>query len=137
MTKPAGQTASDAGQGNAQMVTDLVYTESCHRINEAGCRLGTKPSTPTPVPGGSKAAGLAHLLSMTVSMRVMSAGDGCKYLLRTVAAGDGDRSLASPLTRYYGEAGTPPGRWLGSGVTALGHGELTSGAQDRCVSRAA
>lgn len=66
---------------------------------------------------------------MTVSMRVMSAGDGYKYLLRTVAAGDGDRSLSTPLTRYYAEAGTPPGRWLGSGVTALGHGELAPGAQ--------
>ncbi|WP_300081988.1 MobF family relaxase [Propioniciclava sp.] len=66
---------------------------------------------------------------MTVSMRVMSAGDGYKYLLRTVAAGDGDRSLSTPLTRYYAEAGTPPGRWLGSGVTALGNGELTPGAQ--------
>lgn len=66
---------------------------------------------------------------MTVSMRVMSAGDGYRYLLRTVAAGDGDRSLSTPLTRYYAEAGTPPGRWLGSGVIALGHGELTSGAQ--------
>lgn len=33
-------------------------------------------------------------------MRVMSAGDGYKYLLRTVAAGDGDRSLSTPLTRY-------------------------------------
>lgn len=34
---------------------------------------------------------------MTVSMRVMSAGDGYKYLLRTVAAGDGDRwSLRRP-----------------------------------------
>ena len=62
-------------------------------------------------------------------MRVMSAGDGYKYLLRTVAAGDGDRSLSTPLTRYYAEAGTPPGRWLGSGVTALGNGELTPGAQ--------
>lgn len=58
-------------------------------------------------------------------MRVMSAGDGYKYLLRTVAAGDGDRSLSTPLTRYYAGAGTPPGRWLGSGVAALGHGELT------------
>lgn len=66
---------------------------------------------------------------VTVSMRVMSAGDGYKYLLRTVAAGDGDRSLSTPLTRYYAEAGTPPGRWLGSGVTALGHGELAPGAQ--------
>ena len=31
---------------------------------------------------------------MTVSMRVMSAGDGYKYLLRTVAAADGNASLA-------------------------------------------
>ena len=60
-------------------------------------------------------------------MRVMSAGDGYRYLLRTVAAGDGDRSLSTPLTRYYAEAGTPPGRWLGSGVAALGGGRLTVG----------
>ncbi|MGO2311376.1 hypothetical protein [Brachybacterium tyrofermentans] len=39
----------------------------------------------------------------------MSAGDGYTYLLRTVAAGDGDRSLSTPLTRYYAEAGTPWG----------------------------
>lgn len=44
---------------------------------------------------------------MTVSMRVMSAGDGYRYLLRTVAAADGDRSLSTPLTRYYMEEGTP------------------------------
>jgi hypothetical protein len=55
---------------------------------------------------------------MTVSMRVMSAGDGYKYLLRTVASGDGDRALSTPLTRYYVEKGSPPGRWLGSAVTA-------------------
>lgn len=61
---------------------------------------------------------------VTVSMRVMSAGDGYKYLLRTVAAADGDRSLSTPLTRYYAEAGNPPGRWLGAGVTALGEGEV-------------
>ncbi|WP_156198659.1 MobF family relaxase [Actinotalea caeni] len=53
-------------------------------------------------------------------MRVMSAGDGYKYLLRTVASGDGDRALSTPLTRYYTEEGTPPGRWIGSAVTALG-----------------
>src|SRR5690625_7857340 len=61
---------------------------------------------------------------MTVSMRVMSAGDGYKYLLRTVAAADGDRPLSTPLTRYYAEAGTPPGQWLGSGVASLGTGRL-------------
>ena len=65
---------------------------------------------------------------MTVSMRVMSAGDGYKYLLKSVAAGDRDRSLSTPLTRYYTEAGTPPGYWMGSGLGRLGHGELVGGA---------
>ncbi|MBX3193664.1 MAG: relaxase domain-containing protein [Microbacteriaceae bacterium] len=60
-------------------------------------------------------------------MRVMSAGDGYKYLLRTVATGDGDRVPSTPLTRYYTEEGTPPGRWLGSAVTALGGGTITVG----------
>ena len=69
-----------------------------------------------------------HLLDVTVSMRVMSAGDGYKYLLRTVAAGDGDRSLSTPLTRYYAEEGSPPGRWLGAGVAALG-GLIVEGDQ--------
>ena len=45
---------------------------------------------------------------MTVSMRVMSAGDGYKYLLKTVVAADGDRPLSTPLTRYYMEDGTLP-----------------------------
>ena len=56
---------------------------------------------------------------MTVSIKKMSAGDGYRYLLRTVAVGDGDRSLSTPLTRYYAEAGSPPGRWMGSGVASL------------------
>ncbi|ACV05706.1 Multifunctional conjugation protein TraI [Kytococcus sedentarius] len=64
---------------------------------------------------------------VTVSMRVMSAGDGYKYLLRTVAAADGDRELSTPLTRYYLEAGTPRGQWLGSGVASLGKGQLAVG----------
>ena len=64
---------------------------------------------------------------MTVSMRIMSAGDGYKYLLRTVAAGDGDRSLSTPLTRYYSAEGTPPGRWMGVGLSALGSGKITTG----------
>jgi conjugative relaxase-like TrwC/TraI family protein len=62
-------------------------------------------------------------------MRVMSAGDGYKYLLRTVATGDGDRMLSTPLTRYYTEEGTPPGRWLGSAVAALGGGSVVVGDQ--------
>lgn len=64
---------------------------------------------------------------MTVSMRVMSAGDGYKYLLRTVVASDGDRSLSTPLTRYYNAEGTPPGRWLGAGIAPLGSGRISAG----------
>lgn len=64
---------------------------------------------------------------MTVSMRVMSAGDGYRYLLRSVAAGDGDRAMSTPLTRYYAESGTPPGRWVGSGVAQLAAGRLAEG----------
>ncbi|GAA2963047.1 MobF family relaxase [Microbacterium schleiferi] len=66
---------------------------------------------------------------MSVSMRVMSAGDGYKYLLRTVASADGDRPLSTPLTRYYAEAGTPPGRWLGSGLSALADGRIDPGSR--------
>lgn len=56
---------------------------------------------------------------MTVTISPMHVGRGFEYLLRTVAAGDGDRSLRDPLTRYYTEEGTPPGFWLGSGVASL------------------
>ncbi len=65
--------------------------------------------------------------AVTVSMRVMSAGDGYRYLLASVAAGDGGRDPSTPLTRYYAEAGCPPGFWLGSGLPSLGNGRLRSG----------
>ena len=41
--------------------------------------------------------------------------------------GDGDRDLSTPLTRYYNADGTPPGRWMGSGIAALGGGHLDVG----------
>ena len=66
---------------------------------------------------------------MTVSMRVMSAGGCYKYLLKSIVAGDGDRSLSASLTRYYAEAANPPGFWLGQGLASLGHGELAEGPQ--------
>ncbi len=53
-------------------------------------------------------------------MRVMSAGEGYRYLLSSVAAADGHRSLTTPLIRYYTEKGCPPGYWLGSGTAGLG-----------------
>jgi conjugative relaxase-like TrwC/TraI family protein len=62
-------------------------------------------------------------------MRRMSAGTGYQYLLRSVAVGDGSRSLSTPLTRYYAEVGTPPGRWMGSGVSAFGEGQIVPGME--------
>ncbi|MGO2092082.1 MAG: MobF family relaxase [Microbacterium gubbeenense] len=63
---------------------------------------------------------------MTVSIRVMTAGDGYRYLLNSVVTGDGDRDAASALTRYYLESGTPPGTWTGSGLTGLS-GQVAAG----------
>ncbi|TAM68559.1 MAG: conjugal transfer protein [Microbacteriaceae bacterium] len=60
---------------------------------------------------------------MVMSIRVMSAGRGFEYLLKSVAVGDGDRDLSTPLTRYYTAEGTPPGLWLGSGLAGLGSDE--------------
>jgi len=65
--------------------------------------------------------------AVTVSMRVMSAGDGYKYLLRTVVASDGNRSLSTPLTRYYSASGTPPGQWMGNGLRGIGAGGIGAG----------
>jgi conjugative relaxase-like TrwC/TraI family protein len=59
---------------------------------------------------------------VTVSIKRMSAGDGYRYLMRSVAAGDGARDMSSPLTRYYTESGNPPGRWLGAGLVGLDGG---------------
>ena len=59
---------------------------------------------------------------MTVSIKPMSAGDGYRYLMRSVVAGDGNRDMFSPLTRYYTQSGNPPGRWLGSGLAGLDDG---------------
>ncbi len=61
---------------------------------------------------------------MAATIAVMSAGDGYSYFMKSVATGDVDRSMSTPLTRYYTETGTPPGRWLGSGVASLGSDEL-------------
>ena len=59
---------------------------------------------------------------MTVTLRVMSAGDGYRYLLKSVVVSDGSRDFTEPLVRYYTEKGTPPGRWLGSGLSGLSGG---------------
>ena len=66
---------------------------------------------------------------MTVSMKPISSGEGYRYLLRSVVVSDGCRTMDSPITRYYTDAGTPPGRWLGTGVRALGQGQIRLGSE--------
>jgi conjugative relaxase-like TrwC/TraI family protein len=59
---------------------------------------------------------------MTMSIRRMTLGEGYRYLMASVARGDGAEHAASNLTRYYAESGTPPGRFLGGGLPGLDHG---------------
>ena len=61
---------------------------------------------------------------MATTIAVMGAGDGYSYFMKSVAAGDVDRPMSTPLTRYYTETGTPPGRWMGCGLASLGSEEL-------------
>jgi conjugative relaxase-like TrwC/TraI family protein len=60
-----------------------------------------------------------------LTIRRLTAGTGYKYLIESIARGDGATDQSSPLTRYYAESGTPPGRFVGGGLAALGldHGQ--------------
>lgn len=60
-------------------------------------------------------------------MRVMSAGQGYRYLLKSVVTSDGNRRLSTPLVDYYTVQGTPPGVWLDAGITDLDDGQLRRG----------
>lgn len=62
------------------------------------------------------------VITVTVSIRRMSLGSGFGYLMSSVARGDG-AAPTTALTRYYLESGTPPGRWLGSGLSGLHNGK--------------
>jgi TrwC relaxase len=67
---------------------------------------------------------------VTVSISRMSGGSGYRYLMLSVAVGDGDRPASNALARYCAESGTPPGRWLGSGLAGLdGGGGLAPGSR--------
>ncbi len=61
-------------------------------------------------------------VAVTVSVRRMSLGAGYRYLMSSVARGDGDGRAVSALTRYYAQSGTPPGRFAGAGLAGLADG---------------
>ena len=57
-----------------------------------------------------------------LSIRRMTLGSGYRYLMESVAAGDGVRHQAMSLADYYAASGTPPGVFLGAGLAALDGG---------------
>src|SRR5258708_3453492 len=75
-------------------------------------------------------AGLPERGEPVISIRRISLGGGFRYLMESVAGGDGAAEGTSPLTRYYAESGTPPGIFLGSGLCDLNGGRgVESGSE--------
>ena len=54
-----------------------------------------------------------------MTVHVLHAGDGYTYLTRQVASGDHQPLRGEALTDYYTADGNPPGRWVGTGRTAM------------------
>jgi hypothetical protein len=67
-----------------------------------------------------------HLLVDMMGLHKLTAGDGYSYLTRQVAALDSTEKGHASLGDYYAQKGESPGRWLGSGLAALG---ITPGGQ--------
>ena len=55
-----------------------------------------------------------------MTLHVLGAGTGYRYLTDQVAGGDGQRQAGQSLTDYYQQSGNPPGRWMGTGADVLG-----------------
>ena len=65
-----------------------------------------------------------------ISLRRMTLGSGYRYLMESVAVGDGAPAHSSNLTRYYAQSGTPPGVFLGAGLAGLDDGRgVETGSQ--------
>ena len=63
-----------------------------------------------------------------MTLRVVNSGTGYEYLLRSVATNDGPTDAPS-LSKYYDAKGTPPGRWLGSGLAGLNTENVVQGGE--------
>ena len=57
-----------------------------------------------------------------ISIRRISLGGGFRYLMESVAKGDGAAERTTDLARYYAESDTPPGVFLGAGLADLDGG---------------
>jgi DNA primase catalytic core len=70
-----------------------------------------------------------------MGLHKLTAGDGYTYLTRQVAALDSTEKGHASLGDYYAQKGESPGRWLGSGLAALGigPGEQVTAAQMKAL----
>ncbi len=68
-----------------------------------------------------------------MTLHVLHAGDGYTYLTRQVATGDHRPLRGQALSDYYLADGNPPGRWVGSGRTAMGVDGQVSEAQMKAL----
>ena len=68
-----------------------------------------------------------------MTVHVLHAGDGYTYLTRQVASGDHQRRRGEALADYYTAAGNPPGRWVGTGLAAMGVDGQVSEAQMKAL----
>lgn len=57
-----------------------------------------------------------------ISIRRISLGGGYRYLMDSVARGNGAAERSNSLARYYAASGTPPGVFLGAGLAELDGG---------------
>ena len=65
-----------------------------------------------------------------ISIRRVSLGGGYRYLIDSVAAGDGNPEPSKGLAHYYASTGTPPGVFLGAGLADLDGGRgIEKGSQ--------
>jgi conjugative relaxase-like TrwC/TraI family protein len=58
-----------------------------------------------------------------ISIRRVTLGGGYRYLINSVAAGDGNPEPSRGLAHYYASTGTPPGVFLGAGLADLDDGK--------------
>ena len=58
-----------------------------------------------------------------ISIRRVSLGGGYRYLINSVAAGDGNPEPDKGLAHYYASTGTPPGVFLGAGLADMDGGK--------------
>lgn len=65
-----------------------------------------------------------------MSLRAVHAGNGYQYLLRSVATNDAydQASETGKLAAYYDAKGTPPGRWIGSGIKGFNSETIVDGS---------